>query len=137
MAMEQRLHFSDALSEDDLRQAWTWIAGSYWAKDLDWERFRRAAEHSVVIGAFVGDRLVGFARVMTDYSRSARLSDVYVAETARGGGVAAGLVACALDHPKLRDVPSWTLATRDAHGLYERFGFRTLDDPSYTMQLNR
>ena len=135
--MERDLRFSDALSEGDLRQAWTWIAASYWAKGLEWERFRRSVEHSVAVGAFHGEELVGFARVMTDFARSARLSDVFVVPTMRGQGVAVRLVATVLDHPKLRDVPSWTLATKDAHGLYERFGFRTLDDPNYTMQLNR
>jgi GNAT superfamily N-acetyltransferase len=77
-----------------------------------------------VIGAYLGDELVGFARVMSDGSNMAWLGDVFVLSEHRGRGIGVELVREAVEHPPHRDL-AWFLNTRDAHGLYERFGFAT------------
>lgn len=77
---------------------------------------------------------IGFARVVTDYIRFAYLADVFVLEEHRGHGLGRWLVECVLDHPDLRDVRKWMLATRDAHSLYERLGFAEVGEPEWLME---
>ncbi len=101
---------------------------SYWAAG----RSRADVEHSIadaarVIGLYDGSRQVGFARVISDGIHVSHLCDVYVLEAYRGRGLGVELVREAVDngpHAKL----NWTLATKDAHRLYERFGFSAPDD---------
>ena len=50
------------------------------------------------------------------------LGDVFVLEGHRGQGLGVELVREAVEHPAHRDL-AWFLNTRDAHGLYARFGF--------------
>jgi GNAT superfamily N-acetyltransferase len=77
---------------------------------------------------------VGFARVVTDYAVIAWLLDVLVVEAHRGQGLGKALVQAALNHPDLRNVRRWMLGTRDAHGLYEQYGFGALADPGLFME---
>jgi predicted N-acetyltransferase YhbS len=51
---------------------------------------------------------------------------VFVLAEHRGSGLGVWLVQTMLDHPDLRGLRI-LLATADAHGLYERFGFRAVD----------
>jgi GNAT superfamily N-acetyltransferase len=100
---------------------------SYWARG----RSRAAVERSVagaarVVGCYEGDEQVGFARVVSDEVHIAYLCDVYVLDRHRGAGVGIELVREAVDNGPHRDL-RWWLATRDAHGLYERFGFAPPD----------
>lgn len=73
------------------------------------------------IGLYRGGRQVGFARVVSD-GRIAYLADVYVLGEHRGHGLGVELVRASVDEGPQRDL-RWLLHTRDAHGLYERFGF--------------
>ena len=66
---------------------------------------------------------VGFARVVTDYCTFAYLCDVFVDESHRGRGLSKWLMSCIMQHPELRSLRHFLLATKDAHGLYARYGF--------------
>jgi GNAT superfamily N-acetyltransferase len=76
-----------------------------------------------VIGLYDGERQVGFARVLSDGVRMSHLCDVYVLPAYRGRGFGVELVREAVDNGPHAGL-AWTLKTKDAHGLYERFGFR-------------
>ena len=96
---------------------------SYWARG----RTRADVEQTVrdaarVIGLYDGARQVGFARVISDGVRVSHLCDVYVLAGYRGRGLGVELVREAVDNGPHSKLP-WTLATKDAHGLYRRFGF--------------
>jgi GNAT superfamily N-acetyltransferase len=121
----------------DLDTICSFLSRSYWAHDRARETTRRAVEHSLCFGLYEGKRQIGLARVVTDYATFAWLADVFVDEEFRGRGLGKWLVETALSHPDLRNVPRWLLATRDAHGLYRRFGFTTLAAPERRMELNR
>ena len=69
---------------------------------------------------------VGFARVITDRATIAYLGDVFVLEAHRGKGLSSWLLQCVLDHPELQGLRRWILLTSDAHGLYEKYGFKPL-----------
>ena len=106
---------------------------SYWARGRDFETVSRAVEHSLPFGLYRGARQVGFARVVTDYATFAWLADVFVLEEFRGEGLGKWLVEVVLSHPELRGLRRWTLATRDAHELYRRHGFREVG-PGFFME---
>jgi ribosomal protein S18 acetylase RimI-like enzyme len=97
---------------------------SYWAHGKPREEIRRAIEDAArVLGLYDGDRLVGFARVISDGLRS-HLCDVYVLAPYRGRGLGVEVVREAVDNGPQAGL-AWTLTTNDAYGLYERFGFAT------------
>jgi GNAT superfamily N-acetyltransferase len=98
---------------------------SYWSLGKGFEEVRRSVQSAArVLGLYDGDRQVGFARVISDGVRASHLCDVYVLAPYRGRGLGIELVREAVDNgPQAR--LAWTLATRDAYGLYERFGFVT------------
>jgi GNAT superfamily N-acetyltransferase len=78
---------------------------------------------------------VGFARVVTDYATFAWLCDVFVLETARRRGLGKWLIASVIAHPDLQGLRRFTLATRDAHELYRRYGgFEALRAPERWME---
>ena len=110
---------------------------SYWAAGRGPEVVRRSVENSLAFGLYHGARQVGFARVITDHATFAWLCDVFVAEAARGGGLGTWLVECVLEHPDLRGLKRILLATRDAHGLYAKLGFRPLAAPDRWMERRR
>ncbi len=107
---------------------------SYWAKGRPREVVERSIEHSLSFGVYVGERQVGFARVITDYATFAWIADVFVVEEFRGRGLAKWLCEVMIEHPQLQGFRRWVLATKDAHELYRRMGFRELQRPERWME---
>ena len=121
---------SDNPQAVDVAVVHEFLANSYWARGIPRETVVRGIAHSMPFSLFLGDRQVGFARVVTDRATFAYLADVFVAEDQRGRGLAAWLVATILAHPELSGLRRWLLATRDAHELYRKFGFTDVADPT-------
>jgi GNAT superfamily N-acetyltransferase len=96
---------------------------AYWSIGVPRAVVDRAIEHSLCFGLYRAGGQVGFARVVTDRATFAYLGDVFVLPEARGQGLSKWLVDAILRHPELQGLRRWLLATRDAHGLYARFGF--------------
>src|SRR5436190_7604724 len=113
------------------------LSRSYWAAGMPLDVLRKAIANSLCVGAFADGQQVGFARVVTDRATFAYLADVYVLETHRGHGLSRRLVAALLEDPELQGLRRLMLVTRDAHGLYEKFGFTALAHPSRVMELHR
>jgi GNAT superfamily N-acetyltransferase len=99
------------------------LTRSYWAEGRSRDRVALSIAHSVPFGLYHASGQVGFARVVTDHVVIAYLADVFVLEPHRGRGLAKWLVETVLGAPELRRMRRWLLGTRDAHGLYRRFGF--------------
>jgi GNAT superfamily N-acetyltransferase len=111
------------------------LSNSYWARGIPREVLDRSIENALCFGVYEGQKLVGFARVITDFSTFAYLADVFVLESHRGRGLSKWLMEVVMGHPELQGLRRWTLATRDAHGLYEQFGFRKLTSPDRLMEI--
>jgi GNAT superfamily N-acetyltransferase len=111
------------------------LAGSYWAKGIPQEVVDQSIEGSLCFGLYRGQKQVGFARVITDYATFAYLADVFVVETSRGEGLGVWMMEVIMGHPSLQNLRRWMLATRDAHGLYEKFGWRSLESPERMMEI--
>jgi GNAT superfamily N-acetyltransferase len=109
---------------------WAFLStDAYWARwrDRDVVEAQLAAAWRIV-GAYDRDgAMVGFCRAVSDGITIAYLADVFILPRARGGGLGVTLVRAMID-----DGPGahlrWMLHTRDAHGLYARFGFQPADE---------
>ena len=112
-----------------------WISDlSYWAAGRAKETTDAACESSVVFGAYLGTgEMIGSARVVTDGVTFAWLCDVFVDESHRGRGVGRRLMDAVMEHPGMVEMKRFVLATADAYGLYEEFGFEPVKMPERWM----
>jgi GNAT superfamily N-acetyltransferase len=118
----------DEQSRLDMDRVVAWLAESYWAHSQSEAAVRRSWDAAgVSLGLYHGGQMIGCARAVTDFTRFAYLSDVYVEPEHRGQGLGRWLVQTMLDHP---DVPQvrWVLHTVDAHDLYGQLGFLPADE---------
>lgn len=109
------------------------LTRAYWAKGRTRDVIARYIQHSLTFGVYDGERQIGLARVVTDYTTFAWLCDVFIHEDYRGRGLSKWLLQTIHEHPDLQGLRRWMLATRDAHGLYEQFGWTLLDHPERWM----
>jgi GNAT superfamily N-acetyltransferase len=107
---------------------------SYWAPGVSLETVIAALDGSLPVSVLTPDgRLAAFGRVITDYAMFAYLRDVYCLTEFRGRGLASWLATEIRNHPALASVSTWLLATRDAHAVYERAGYKSVPHPEYYM----
>jgi GNAT superfamily N-acetyltransferase len=106
----------------------------YWAAGRTIEEVQRTIDSSVCFGIYLDDIQIGFGRVITDYVVFAYMMDVFIAEEHRGKGYSSVLISAMMEEPLLKEVKIWRLATKDAHFLYEKFGFRELAFPERMME---
>lgn len=107
---------------------------SYWAMGISRDAVERAVENSLCFGVFHNREQVGFARAITDQATLAYIEDVFVLEPHRGKGLSRKLLQAIVQDPRLKHVPRMVLQTRDAHGLYRKFGFEAQADPGAVME---
>jgi N-acetylglutamate synthase-like GNAT family acetyltransferase len=109
---------------------------SYWAQNCPRSIVERMIEGSLTFGIYhePSGAMVGFARVITDRATFAYLSDVFVLSDWRGQGLSKFLMEAIWSHPDLQGQRRWLLCTRDAHGLYEQYGFRRVENPESWME---
>lgn len=107
---------------------------SYWAGERSRETIERSIEHSLCFGVYQDGEQVGFARCVTDYATMFWLADVILDERVRGQGLGKALVDLIVSHELLQGLVG-TLATRDAQGLYQRFGFDPIDARYYRKRM--
>jgi GNAT superfamily N-acetyltransferase len=139
MSLERRrggFLVSDDPSKIDLDAVHGYLSRSYWAEGISREVLARAVENSLCVGIYERGRQVGFARAVTDRATYAYLADVFILESHRGRGLSRLLMEFLVGHPDLQGLRRWGLVTRDAHGLYEKFGFRPLAAPERHMEIH-
>ena len=107
---------------------------SYWATGVPRAVVDRAIEHSLCFGVYRREAQVAFARVITDRATFAYLGDVFVVPDVQGEGVGKWMIGCVMRHPDLQGLRRFLLFTRDAHGLYARFGFAALANPARVLE---
>jgi GNAT superfamily N-acetyltransferase len=110
---------------------------SYWAQNIPLEVVQQSIEGSLCFCLLHTTGQVGFARVITDGATFGYLADVFVDEAWRGKGLSKWMMENIIQHPSLTGLRRLLLATRDAHGLYQQFGFTPIADPKPFMQIHR
>lgn len=121
-------------SRIDVPAVHAFLTDSYWAKGIALAAVERSIQNSICFGIYRGKEQAGFARVITDRATFAYLADVFVLPAFRGRGLSKWLMQCIMAHPDLQGLRRWSLVTRDAHGLYEQFGFRVVTAPQRWME---
>jgi ribosomal protein S18 acetylase RimI-like enzyme len=121
----------------DIDAVHAFLRTSYWAEDIPRDLLARAIANSIPFSVRHGTRQVGFARAVTDRATFAYLSDVYVLEAYRGRGLARRLMDAVMAHPDLQGLRRFSLTTRDAEGLYRRYGFVPLATPARHLEIVR
>jgi GNAT superfamily N-acetyltransferase len=107
---------------------------STWAIGIPRPVVERAIDNSLCFGGYLEGRQIAFARAVTDFATFANLVDVFVLPEYRGRGYAKQIMETVLAHPSLQGLRRFTLATGDAHGLYEQFGFTAPQNPDALME---
>jgi GNAT superfamily N-acetyltransferase len=126
---------SDDPSLLDLRAMHDYLQRAYWSEEIPFEVVERAARGSLCIGAYdATGAQIGLARFVSDFATFCYVCDVYVLEEHRGRGLSKAMMEMGMHHPRLQGLRRWSLATRDAHGLYEQFGFTPLGNPERYME---
>lgn len=120
----------------DLEVIHSYLVNCYWAKEIPKDIVARSIEHSLCFGIYLGKEQVGFSRVITDYATFMYLADVFVLEQHRGKGLSVAMMDMVVSHPELQGIRTWTLLTKDAHGLYRKFAFENHIDPTRFMIRN-
>jgi GNAT superfamily N-acetyltransferase len=122
--LEGRIEIDDDPDRVDVAVVHRFLSeDSYWAAGRPRATVERLVRESArVVALYDGDRLIGFCRVVSDDEVIAWLADVFVLPEYRGRGLGVELVREAVENGPQRDC-HWYLHTRDAHALYERFGF--------------
>lgn len=113
------------------------LSHSYWAENIPLAVVRRSIEGSLCFGVFYREEQIGFARVISDEATFAYLADVFIDERFRGRGLSKWLLEVILAYPGLQGLRRFLLATRDAHGLYQQFGFGQLTSVDRWMQIHQ
>lgn len=134
---------TDNKDDMDIDAIHEYLSQSYWAKDIPKSVVTKAVKNSLCFAVLASDtnnidskeKQVGFARLITDSATFAYLADVYILAEHRGNGLSKKLMATIVKHPQLQGLRRIMLATKDAHGLYEQYGFTALTDQTMFMQL--
>jgi GNAT superfamily N-acetyltransferase len=112
-----------------------YLREAYWSPGVARDVVERSIARSLCFGLYAPDGAqAGFARAVTDGATFAWIADVFVLEAHRGRGLGVWLMQTLLAHPELQGLRRIVLATKDAHGLYERFGFVPLRTPERWME---
>ena len=121
-------------SRFDIDLIFRFLTTCYWAEGIPRDVVEKSIRNSLCFGVFDGEKQVGFARVITDRATYAYIGDVFILESHRGRGLGKQLIQAIMEHPELQGLRRWSLVTRDAHGLYEQFGFTALAHPQRYME---
>ena len=119
---KENYYISDSKDNIDMAYIISSLQNTYWAEGRPAELIRRSIENSVLLSVFDQKKQIGFARIVSDFSCFAWLCDVYIDSEYRGKGLGKFLMSCVTAHPSTQ-VRMKLLATKDAHGLYEQYGF--------------
>jgi len=109
---------------------------STWAIGIPREVVERSIVNSLCFGGYENNQQIAFARVVSDYASFAYLMDVFVLPEYRGRGLSLQLMRAVIAHPQLQGLRRFMLASSNARGLYQHFGFRQLANPDIMMEIN-
>jgi GNAT superfamily N-acetyltransferase len=101
---------------------------SYWAAGISQAVVEKSILNSLCFGVYYNDSQAGFARLITDRATFAYLGDVFILPDHRGKGLSKWLMQTIHAHPELQNLRRWWLGTKDAHGLYEQFGWTRITE---------
>ena len=119
------VHGADTMDPGDIVRL---LRCTYWADQRPVEQIEKSVRNSSCYGVYLEEAgLVGFARVISDYATTYYLCDVVIDPAYRGRGLGTALVGYIEGLPEYAGLRGF-LITRDAHGLYRKFGYEVVND---------
>ena len=118
----------DGSENIDISEVARLLRMTYWANKRSMGQIEKSMENSSCYGVYLDeeDRLVGFARVISDFATTYYLCDVVIDTAFRHMGLGTALVSHIVSLPEYAGLRG-VLITRDAHDLYSKFGFEVLN----------
>ncbi|MBT2771854.1 GNAT family N-acetyltransferase [Halomonas sp. ISL-60] len=98
------------------------LAATYWGDRRPREIVERMVAGSICFSLYRGTTQIGFGRAVTDSATFTWVADIVVESEYRGTGLGQWMMECLVTHPSVKGT-QMVLQTRDAQGLYEKFGF--------------
>ena len=98
------------------------LAATYWGGRRSKDVVDRMVVSSICFSLFDGSRQIGFGRAVTDSVTVTWVADIVIESEYRGEKLGQWLMECLVSHPTIQST-QMVLQTRDAQGLYEKFGF--------------
>ena len=110
---------------------------TYWADKRSVEQIEKSIQNSSCFGIYLENekKLVGFARVISDYATTYYLCDVIIDTAYQHKGLGTALVSYIESLPEFEGLRG-ILITRDAHALYKKFGYAVLKERAMVKGLN-
>lgn len=128
------LFFSSDRKDMDLELIFNFLKNTYWGALRTIEEQKKANENTLNFGLFKNGKQIAFSRIMTDKVFFAYMLDVFVIDGEQGKGYSKLLIDHIMKYPELQKIDKWILATKDAHSLYEKFGFEKIKKPEMLME---
>ncbi len=107
---------------------------SSWANGIPKSLVEKSIRNSINFGLYQEQKMIGFARVVTDRATFANMVDVFVISEEQGKGLSHYLMQAIDKHPDLQGIRRFTLTTSTAKFLYKKYGFTKLNNPSIMME---
>ncbi|MDN3556831.1 GNAT family N-acetyltransferase [Halomonas maura] len=98
------------------------LAATYWGDRRPKDIMEHIISSSICFSLFRGSEQIGFGRAVTDSATFTWVADIVVEPECRGAGLGQWIMECLIEHPAIKGT-QMVLQTRDAHGLYKKFGF--------------
>lgn len=118
----------------DINAIHAFLSKTYWATGITIQTVEASLRNSFCIGVFDKQKQIGFARLVTDYATFAYLADVFILEEYRGKGLSNKLMDYLFNLDWTLPLRRILLVTRDAHFLYQKFGFSAFEQPEMIME---
>ena len=107
---------------------------SGWSNGISLDKVKKSINNSLNFGIYLDSKLIGYARVISDFSTIAYLGDIFILKEYRGLGLSKWLMETIMEHNHLQDLRRWILLTSTAEWLYEKYGFTKLPKPEIYME---
>lgn len=118
---------------------WSLLKDCYWSKNIPIEHVKKFIIHSLCFGVYKNSskELVGFGRVISDFTTYAYICDVVIDPNHRKQGLCRALIKEMMNHPELQGLKTWALKTSDeAKKIYESNGFKVCENPEVYLEIN-
>ena len=136
--LSQGFELREGYERMDFAQVTRLLAGMPWSLGISRAEVEKgAAGATILVGAFGGEKPLGYARALSDKTRFCYLRGVAVDPDSRRGGVGSAMVKRILNHPELADVYQWLLFTSQAQEFYRTLGFEETKRAGNWMEIRR
>lgn len=135
----QEYYISTAKMLIQKEKVWCLLKDCFWSKNIPIEYVERFIKHSLCFGVYSkgSNNLIGFGRVISDYTTYAYICDIVIHPQHRRKGLGKNLLNSIMSHHDLQGLKTWTLrTTEESRKIYQQNGFLVADHPETQLEIN-